>query len=200
MLCFGQLFAFSVHGGARTSRSFAPAEPLSSGLLSACEQGLLLKQGPRSVQEMAWVQVRHLIVRAQVISPPVVAAGPPPFLAMLFLRSWEIIVVPGKGIIVSSYELALFSSFRSTLDLDSLSLPDTMPGPPCGCTTEHSMESVSDPWRESLSWSGITGCCYWAISRKPQGSNPPARQNKNNRGREVSEDKVTYPLDEEGTT
>lgn len=40
----------------------------------------------------------------------------PPFFAMLFFSSWEMMVAPGKGMMASSYELALFSNFLRTLD------------------------------------------------------------------------------------
>lgn len=40
----------------------------------------------------------------------------PPFFPMLFLSSCEMMVAPGKGMMESSYELALFNSFLKTLD------------------------------------------------------------------------------------
>lgn len=65
---------------------------------------------------------------------------------MLLFSSCEMMVAPGKGIIESSYELALLSSFRSTLDFS--------PSP---------LVAAAEPWPtsgQSPSWSMV---CDWLM-------------------------------------
>lgn len=67
----------------------------------------------------------------------------PPFFPMLLFNSCEIIVAPGKGIIASSYELALFSSFLKTFDFS----PSPLPPPWLRLTNEQ-----SPSWSRPCDW------------------------------------------------